>query len=128
VAGRNDTPGALEAAGASGAFDTGLAPSELDPEHPRLVETPFGAMALFVDADEILCLQAFCPHLEGPLFQGTLSRGSITCPWHFWRFDLRTGRRVGPMPLALAPCEPLRRAEVSIGAAGTIVLRAAPLP
>ena len=35
-------------------------------------------------------------HFGEPLFQGTLSGATVTCPWHRWRFDLRTGERLHP--------------------------------
>jgi nitrite reductase/ring-hydroxylating ferredoxin subunit len=108
-------------------FDTGIAPRELDPERPRLVETPWGAMALFLAAGEAYCVQAFCPHLEGPLFQGSVAGTRVTCPWHAWTFDLRTGERVGPFPwLVRRGSDRLRRCAVSLGEGGTIVL--APIP
>jgi nitrite reductase/ring-hydroxylating ferredoxin subunit len=74
-------------------YETGIAVGDLDPARPRPVDTPWGTMALFDLGGEIACVQAFCPHLEGPLFQGTVAAGQVTCPWHFWRFDLRTGAR-----------------------------------
>jgi len=104
-------------------FDTGLALRDLDPERPRAVETPWGTMGLFCVGDEVLCAQAFCPHLQGPLFQGTLSGATVTCPWHRWRFDLRTGERLHP-PRAEAPygCS-IERCEVAWSEGRTIVLR-----
>lgn len=34
-----------------------------------------------------------CPHLGGPLEQAPVDAdGCVTCPWHGYRFDLRTGR------------------------------------
>jgi nitrite reductase/ring-hydroxylating ferredoxin subunit len=84
-------------------------------------------MALYVLGGEILCSQAFCPHLAGPLFQGTVSRTAtghaVTCPWHRWRFDLRHGARLDPP----APGEQLGAAlvccEVVLGERGTILIR-----
>ena len=49
-------------------FDTGLRPHDVDPARPRPVQSPWGTLALYSIAGEILCTQAFCPHLEGPLF------------------------------------------------------------
>ena len=38
-----------------------------------------------------------CSHLGGPLDEADVDAdGIITCPWHGHRFDVRTGRRVGP--------------------------------
>lgn len=73
-------------------FDTGLR-ADVDLERPLPLSTPWGTMALFRVDGEVVCIQAFCPHLEGPLFQGSVAAGEVTCPWHLWRFDLRTGRR-----------------------------------
>jgi nitrite reductase/ring-hydroxylating ferredoxin subunit len=104
-------------------FDTGLRREELDPEHPRPIETPWGTMALFCIDDEVFCVQAFCPHLEGPLFQGTLSGRTVTCPWHFWRFELATGARVGPFGVPL-PGPMLVRCATAISPRGTLLLYA----
>jgi nitrite reductase/ring-hydroxylating ferredoxin subunit len=44
-------------------------------------------------------LQAFanrCPHQGGPLARGRLDGDVITCPWHLWSFDARTGRSRWP--------------------------------
>jgi nitrite reductase (NADH) small subunit len=36
-----------------------------------------------------------CPHARGPLGQGRVRNNAIVCPWHFFRFDLITGKAVG---------------------------------
>ncbi|MCC7011705.1 MAG: Rieske 2Fe-2S domain-containing protein [Planctomycetes bacterium] len=105
-------------------FDTQLSVQELDPARPRLLETPWGPMALFIDAGEVLCVQAFCPHLEGPLFQGSVAGGAVSCPWHYWRFDLRSGRRIGLVGAVLPGSDTLRRCRVSFDPRGAIVLHA----
>jgi nitrite reductase/ring-hydroxylating ferredoxin subunit len=33
-----------------------------------------------------------CPHALGPLDEAPLEAGTITCPWHGWRFDVTTGK------------------------------------
>jgi nitrite reductase (NADH) small subunit len=35
--------------------------------------------------------QATCIHLEGPLGEGRLEGAVLTCPWHGWQYDMRTG-------------------------------------
>ena len=32
-----------------------------------------------------------CPHQGGPLGEGELAGTIVTCPWHEWRYDIRTG-------------------------------------
>ncbi len=35
-----------------------------------------------------------CLHRGGPLAGGTLSGCVVTCPWHGWQFDVRTGTMI----------------------------------
>ena len=50
-----------------------------------------------------------CTHRGGPLSEGTLEEGAITCPWHFGQFDVKTGQVLGP-----PPSEPLQKYEVRV--------------
>ena len=36
--------------------------------------------------------QSACVHLEGPLGEGWLEGCVLTCPWHGWQYDVRTGQ------------------------------------
>lgn len=105
-------------------FDTGILPHTLDPERPRPLETPFGAFALYVVDGRVRAAQSFCPHLEGPLFQGTLKGEIVMCPWHFWCFSLTTGRRVDLAGRILPGRDCLTLLSVSLSSRGTIVLHA----
>lgn len=40
---------------------------------------------------EVYALDGVCPHRGGPLDEGSLENGCVVCPWHGWRFDLKTG-------------------------------------
>lgn len=44
---------------------------------------------------EYFALDGVCPHQGGPLGQGELTGGVVTCPWHGWQFDVRTGQCQG---------------------------------
>ncbi len=103
-------------------FDTGLKPEELDPERPRPIETPWGSISLYVCERGVLASQSFCPHLQGPLFQGTVTGEEVTCPWHQWRFSLRTGERLGFAGQLARGRDALLICDVLIGSRGTIVL------
>ncbi|MDQ2907952.1 MAG: non-heme iron oxygenase ferredoxin subunit [Candidatus Eremiobacteraeota bacterium] len=35
-----------------------------------------------------------CPHQGGPLADGWIDGCVVTCPWHSWAFDLRTGELI----------------------------------
>ena len=45
--------------------------------------------------DEIVAFEPRCPHARGPLAEGKLRGHVLVCPWHFFPFDLRTGKIVG---------------------------------
>lgn len=102
--------------------DTGLA-ADVDLARPRPIETPWGTLALFRDGGTVRAVQAFCPHLEGPLFQGSVAAGQVTCPWHLWRFELASGRRVDwKNPRTGADARGLYVSAVTVGPAGTLRL------
>jgi nitrite reductase (NADH) small subunit len=49
-------------------------------------------IALFNVDGEFFALDGVCPHQGGPLAEGTLKGCVVTCPWHGWLFDVRTGQ------------------------------------
>lgn len=103
-------------------FDTGLRREDLDPARPRPIETPWGSFSLYVVAGEVLAAQSFCPHLEGPLFQGTQVEDTIVCPWHQWRFSLRTGARLDAGGCLRFGLDTLATCDVRVGPLGTLLL------
>jgi len=63
----------------------------------RIVETPEGNIALFRTAqDEVFALRDRCPHKGGPLSQGIVHGGQVTCPLHDWKIHLHSGEAVAP--------------------------------
>jgi nitrite reductase/ring-hydroxylating ferredoxin subunit len=64
---------------------------ELRARLPHCVEWR-GRPIRIVDVNgELLVHATICPHLLGPLDAAPIEAGAITCPWHGWRFDLRSG-------------------------------------
>ena len=49
-------------------------------------------VALFNIDGSFFALDGVCPHQGGPLGEGELAGCIITCPWHGWQFDVRTGQ------------------------------------
>jgi nitrite reductase (NADH) small subunit len=49
------------------------------------------AVALFAVADAVIATSGRCPHNRGPLHEGDIDGMTLTCPWHGYGFDLRTG-------------------------------------
>jgi len=41
--------------------------------------------------DEVFALSNVCRHAFAPLAEGYVEDGSLVCPWHGWRYDVRTG-------------------------------------
>ncbi len=41
---------------------------------------------------ELFALDGVCPHQGGPLGRGALAGCVVTCPWHGWQFNVRTGQ------------------------------------
>jgi nitrite reductase (NADH) small subunit len=45
----------------------------------------------------ISAIDGICPHQGGPLADGFVEGTTVTCPWHGWQFDIRTGKTpLGP--------------------------------
>jgi nitrite reductase (NADH) small subunit/3-phenylpropionate/trans-cinnamate dioxygenase ferredoxin subunit len=64
-------------------------------------------VAVFNVGGDLLAIEARCLHKGGALADGHVSDGVVTCPLHWWRYDLRTGERLGAPDLRLA-CYPVR--------------------
>jgi nitrite reductase (NADH) small subunit len=62
----------------------------------RCVNTPAGKIAVFRTAEnQVYAIENRCPHKGGPLSEGIVHGGSVTCPLHNWVFDLATGEAQG---------------------------------
>jgi nitrite reductase/ring-hydroxylating ferredoxin subunit/uncharacterized membrane protein len=65
--------------------------SDLAPGGHRLVHAGDVTVLLVREADGISALDSVCSHLGGPLEEGTISDGCVTCPWHGSVFRLQDG-------------------------------------
>lgn len=62
----------------------------------RCVKNGETTIAIFRTAkDEIFALEDKCPHKNGPLSQGIVHDGCVTCPLHNWVISLETGMAQG---------------------------------
>ncbi|TDL43070.1 Rieske 2Fe-2S domain-containing protein [Kocuria rosea] len=69
-------------------------------EHRRV---PAGSVSVLLvrDGDRVEALDSVCSHLGGPLEEGTVDGGCVTCPWHGSTFRLADGAVVrGPATAA----------------------------
>jgi nitrite reductase (NADH) small subunit/3-phenylpropionate/trans-cinnamate dioxygenase ferredoxin subunit len=67
--------------------------SDLKPGACLSVEAEGFGVALFNVEGVVYALDNTCPHAGGPLGEGTLHGEIVECPWHGWRFNVRTGER-----------------------------------
>ena len=68
----------------------------------RVEDLPPGSVATVRAGEEEIALahcdggfyavQQHCLHLQGPLGEGTVEDCVLTCPWHGWQYDVRTGK------------------------------------
>jgi nitrite reductase (NADH) small subunit len=65
------------------------------------VEVQGKAIALFNVAGKIYATDNTCLHQGGPLGEGILDGEIVTCPWHQWEYNVRTGEKVGSSSLKL---------------------------
>ena len=88
-----------------------MAEQQSQPSGPNLTEgIPLGSIAEggklvgHVGNEEVLLVRrgadifavgTHCTHYHGPLGEGLIVDGSVRCPWHHARFDLRTGEAIG---------------------------------
>ncbi len=49
-------------------------------------------IALFRVVDKFYATEELCPHRGGPLSEGKLEDGCVTCPWHQGKFEVSTGK------------------------------------
>jgi len=49
-------------------------------------------VALFRCEGTIYAIRNQCPHMGGDLGEGLLTGTVVRCPWHGWKFDIRTGQ------------------------------------
>jgi nitrite reductase/ring-hydroxylating ferredoxin subunit len=76
--------------------------SELSVGSSKTVEVQGKAIALFNVGGKIYALDNTCLHQGGPLGEGRLEGEVVTCPWHMWEFNVRTGEKVGEPSLRVA--------------------------
>ena len=49
------------------------------------------SIAVFRAGDRLIAVDNACRHLGNPIDDGFVEVACLTCPWHGWRYDLRTG-------------------------------------
>ncbi len=69
---------------------------EVDDDDLHCIDVEERTLVLFRKNGEYRVLNNRCTHQGGPLCDGEVSNGTITCPWHGAEFDIDTGEPAGP--------------------------------
>ena len=68
-----------------------------------------GAQFRIIELDgKLVAYSTRCPHLLGPLGEGRIDGGIVECPWHGYRFDVRSGDCVSGTHCRLAAAPQVR--------------------
>jgi nitrite reductase/ring-hydroxylating ferredoxin subunit len=70
---------------------------ELPTGSAKEVEFEGRIYALYNTDGVISAIDGICPHQGGPLAEGMVEGTTVTCPWHGWQIDVRSGKTpLGP--------------------------------
>lgn len=65
--------------------------SEIEDDHAIEVVVQKHILAIFRSRGVLSALDGMCAHQGGPIADGAISHGCVTCPWHGWQYELATG-------------------------------------
>jgi nitrite reductase/ring-hydroxylating ferredoxin subunit/DMSO/TMAO reductase YedYZ heme-binding membrane subunit len=70
---------------------------DIPEKRARRITTPRGRqIAVFRYDGKVAAISNICAHQMGPLAEGCIIDGLVTCPWHGWQYDPATGRSPPP--------------------------------
>lgn len=94
----------------------------LSDERPTVVAAPGGErIAVVRHGDQVSAVASVCAHQGGPLGEGRMIDGCLTCPWHGYQYLPAEGRSPPPFSETI-PTHPVRCRD------GRLQVRAEPLP
>jgi len=67
---------------------------DIPPGSSRIVVVAGHPVAVLHAGDGFYALENVCLHRGGPVGEGVLEEFIVTCPWHGWEYDVRTGENV----------------------------------
>ena len=78
-------------------------PGSIPDKAARIVTAPDGErIAVFRDGNQVGALTNVCAHQNGPLGEGRIIDGCVTCPWHGYQYRLEDGCAPPPFTERLA--------------------------
>jgi nitrite reductase/ring-hydroxylating ferredoxin subunit len=70
--------------------------ADITPGRMRYVDVDGLPIALANVGGTIYAFGDVCRHEGGPLSAGVLIEDTVTCPWHGWTYNVRTGKAIVP--------------------------------
>ena len=70
--------------------------TDIAPGRTRYVDVDGLPIALANVGGTIYAFGDVCRHEGGPLSAGVLIEDTVTCPWHGWTYNVRTGKAIVP--------------------------------
>ncbi len=98
-----------------------IAVADLPPGQAAEVTVGGETLALFNVEGAFHALTNRCPHRGGPLGQGFVEGAEVSCPWHNWTFDVRTGENTASSDMRV-PCHEVKVED------GQVLVRVVPQP
>lgn len=93
-------------------------PSDIPDGRAVIAPLPSGdRVAIFRKGARLHAIENACRHQNGPLGEGCLKDGLVTCPWHGWQYRLEDG--VSPPPYS----ERVATHDVQLSEAGRVLVR-----
>ena len=66
--------------------------NDIKNDRAKIVTVSGERVAIFKYNGKLSAVNNFCRHQGGPLGEGKVVDGCITCPWHGWQYDVTTGQ------------------------------------
>jgi len=65
---------------------------DVTPGEGRVIDINGTEIALFNVGGNFYAIDNCCPHKGGPLGMGALDGEVVTCPWHGFQYDVKSGK------------------------------------
>ena len=65
--------------------------ADIPPGNGQVAEVNGHTLAIFNVDGTFYAIDNTCVHRGGPLGEGELEGDVVTCPWHAWQFNVKTG-------------------------------------
>ena len=95
IAGWREKCGDAAAAVADGFVDVG-AVEDIPDDRARIVTLAGERVAVFRYDGKVSAISNVCQHQNGPLGEGRVIKGCVTCPWHGYQYEPASGRSPAP--------------------------------